>query len=284
MRERIIKWSSFVLSFFVVLSMVGVASAQTVPLVYVNPQVIIANPGEVFTVDVNVQDVVNMYSWGMKLEYDPNVLQVNSVAEGPFLKSQPGGSAFVHSIFFGYIDAGATTLGLYPGVSGSGTLWTVTFEVKDLGAFIFDLYDTQLLEYVPPLTQIPHDVQDGSFETTWTADLVKRSAFPAYHHFDVSKAGPFQTLTGRVKNLSPMPLLVYVAFEVVRDDGFVSTVNTDPVSIPSGSQQDLSANFGPLTSADAGKYYVSAKAMFSFAGDTESPGDKTKTFSFAVVP
>jgi hypothetical protein len=284
MRETVIKWSSFVLSFFVVLSMLGVASAQTVPLVYVNPQATIANPGDVFTIDVNIQDVVNMYSWGMKLDYDPNVLLILSVTEGPFLQGQPGGSAFVYSIFFGYIDAGATTLGLYPGVSGSGTLWQVTFEVKDLGAFDLDLYDTQLLEYVPPLTPIPHDVQDGSFETTWTANLVKRSAWPSYHHFDISKAGPYQTLNGKVKNLGPMALLVYVSFEIVRGDGFVSTVNTDPASIAPGSILDLSASFGPLTNADVGKYYVSAKAMYSFAGDAVSPGEKIKTFSFAVVP
>jgi hypothetical protein len=284
MRGKVIRWFSLVLSFFVVLPMLGAVFAQTLPLVYVNPQVTVANPGDVFTVDVNIQDVVNMYSWGLKLEFDPAILLVIDVDEGPFLQGQPGGSAFVYAVKSDYVDAGATTLGLYPGVSGSGTLMQVTFEVTDTGACDLVVFGSQLLEYVPPLTPIPHDVQAGSFETTWSANLVKRSAWPSYHHYDISKAGPYQTLNARVKNLGPVALWVYASFEVVRGDGFVSTVNTEPVSVVPGAQVDFAGNFGPLTNADVDKYYVSAKAMFSYAGDSWTAGEKIKTFSFAVVP
>ena len=53
------------------------------------------NAGDVFTINFNVVDAVDLTSWQFDLAYDPTILQANSVTEGPFLSST--GSTLFHS-------------------------------------------------------------------------------------------------------------------------------------------------------------------------------------------
>lgn len=275
---------SLVLLLVVALSIVGVAYAPvTLASVHVDPEASKANPGEYFSIDVNVEDVVDLFSWGLNIEFNPNVLEAVSATEGPFMAGQPGGTSFVKKIHLTYILLGCTTLGAYPGVSGSGTLATITFHVKDAGKSVLDIDEESCKLLDSTITAIAHTVTDGYFYTD-RADLLRRSAWPAHHHFDVSKHAPNQTLYAKVKNLAPLDLHVYVNFDIVRDDAYVTTVTTDETVITPDTLMELSADFGPLTDADAGKYYVSATAWYSWTGYHYTQGEKLKTFSFAVVP
>ena len=281
------------LSLVVALSIAGVVYAPvTLASVYVDPEENTANPSESFSIDLNVKDVVDLFSWGISMKFNPNVLEVAyrmvgttkvyNITEGPFLQDQPGGTTFVAKGYLTYINVGCTSLGAYPGVSGSGTLCTVTFLVKDSGKSDLDIYKSDLLDST--LTKMNHTVSDGHFYTTARADLLRRSAWPAYHHFDVSKHGPNQILHAKVKNLGPTELHVYVRFDIVRDDALVATVTTDTIVVTQDTIIEFAADFGPLTDADAGKYYVSATAWYSWSGYYFTQGEKLKTLSFAVVP
>lgn len=290
MRGKHTKWLSLILSLVVASSIVSLVSAPvTLPLFYVDPEENVANPCENFTIDINVQDVVDLYSYGIKVRFNRYVLEVTDVTEGPFIKEQTTGTgtAFVAKIYATYIDVGCTTLGLVPGVSGSGSLFNVTFHVKDAGKSDLDMYYSVPLNST--LKQIDHDSASGYFYTTAAADLVRRSAWPEHHHFVVHKDEDFngtcanQTLFGKVKNLGPVDLYVYIGFELVRDDGFVATVTSDVVVATPGAIVELSGNF-ELNSTDAGKYAVSARAYYSWSGSYFAEGEKVKTFSFAVVP
>jgi len=275
------------LSFVFAFSILGVAHAQT-GLVYIDPEESTANPGETFTINVNVQDITALYSYGIKIEFNRFVLDPVSVTQGPFLQDHYS-TGFVAKFFATYVDVGCTTLGSSPGVSGSGMLFNVTFSVLDAGMSELDVFYHVLLD--PTLTEIPTTAASGYFFTTAAANLVKKSSWPEHHHFDVSKDEDYnatsdeanQTLYAKVKNLGPTDLYVYASFEIVRDDGFVAVVNTEVEVVSPGTQVDLSGFF-TVNSTDGGKYAVSTKAMYSWSGMYFTQGAKTKGFSFAVVP
>lgn len=288
MKGKGIKLLSLVILLSIALSVVSIAQAQSTS-VYIDPEENTADPCEEFTINVNVQDVTGLYSYGIKISFNRYVLEVVSVTEGPFI-SDGASTAFVKKIFATYIDIGCTTLGASPGASGSGTLFTVTFHVKDTGTSDLDMYYSVLLD--PSLAQIPHTASNGYFYTTAKASLVRRSAWPEHHHFVVHKDEDYnattdeaqQTLNAKAKNLaSTHDLYVYVHFEIVRDDGYVASATTETVLVNPGVIVELSADF-TVNSTDAGKYAVTAKAYYSWTGTYFTQGDKVKTFSFAVVP
>lgn len=285
MKGESIKWISLIFLFVIGLSIGNITYATPSTLVYVDPAENVANPCEYFDINITVMDVVDMYSWALKVGFNRYVLEVTSATEGPFLKDQVGSTFFIAKIYPEYVDLACSTLGLVPGASGSGVLVTITFHVKDLGECVLDVYDDILLDST--LTEIAHDTADGYFcydHTTITADLVRKSAWPYKHHFVISKHGEYQTLYGKVRNLAPMNLYLKVVFEIVRDDGDVKTVETGASLIAPDAIMDLTGAFGPLAGEDAGRYHVSASCWYSYSGDYWAQGEKIKAFSFAVVP
>jgi hypothetical protein len=286
MKGENIKYLSLILLSILALSLANVASAQALPLIYIDPAENSYNAGESFTVDVNIAEAVDLFSYETKLGYDPNILEPTSIQEGPFIKDQttsPTGTMFSSIYGDNWVYAICVTVGKYPGVSGSGTLFNVTFNVIDPGACDLDLYNSIMLNSTGAL--LSHDSADGYFYTPEYANLVRRSAWPEHHHFDVSKdEDAIQTLTAKAKNLGPIDILIKVSFDIVRDDTLVTTVSSDEILVAPDTIVDFTADFGPLEPADAGKYYVSARAYCSWSGDYWQPGEKVKTFSFAVVP
>lgn len=114
----------------------NVYSAST--KVYVYPSMVGATVGASFTVEIKISDAVDVFSWQFRLEWNATVLDFVSVEEGDFLEDQPGGTIFTNvteqdNIGTDYIVVFCTTLGNWPGVSGLGTLATVTFLVEDVG-------------------------------------------------------------------------------------------------------------------------------------------------------
>lgn len=284
MKGESIKWTSLIFLVVISLSIVNTVHAPAAtPLLYVDPPETAANPCDSFDINITIADVVNLFSWAIKVGFDGNLLTVTNVVEGPFLIDQAGTTFFIKKIYSNYVDCADVSLtGLM--ASGSGVLMTITFHVEDAGCCALDIYDDVLVEKVgTDLVEIPHDTADGSFCTSAEADLVRRSAWPAYHHFVLSKHGENQTLYGKVKNLGPVDLYVKVIFELVRDDGDVETVETDVATVTSDTIMDLTATFGPLTSLDAGRYHVSASCWYSHSGAYWSQGKKIKALSFAVV-
>lgn len=273
------------LAFALVMCLATVTVASAPPLatvVYVDPPVNTGNPCQSFDINITVTDVVDLYSWAIKVGFDGNVLTVTSVTEGPLLKSV-NPTFFIKKIYTHYADVACVTLGAIPGVSGSGTLMTITFHVKEVGDSSLDIYDDQLLDST--LTLIDHTTEDGYFYSLAEADLVKKKAWPEHRHFDVSKdEDAYQNLTGKVKNLGPIDLKVYVEFDLVRDDGYIAVVQTSVVVVSAGTEVDLVAMFGPLMGLDLGKYAVVATCWYSYTGTYWTQGDHRKAFSFTLVP
>jgi hypothetical protein len=108
-----------------------------------------------------------------------------------------------------------------------------------------------------------------------SADLVKKSAWPEHHHFDISKdEDAYQTLYGLVRNTGTADITVWVEFNIYNGSGLVATVSSNSVTLTPGSETVVSGDW----LAVEGKYSVTAQAKWN---DT---GSKVKSFSFSVVP
>ena len=175
---------------------ISVVAASSEATISVNPSQVERNIGESFSVNVSIVDVADLYSWGIKVRWEPRLLEATSITEGPFLKSQ-NPTAFVRQFYNNYIDVGCTTLGPYFGVYGSGTLMTVTFNVTGKGATELEIFYSNLVNsstLLPPTQRlIDHTVEDGYFYTrqpfasfTWTPDSYGRPIVDEPVTFDAS--------------------------------------------------------------------------------------------------
>lgn len=265
----------------IVLNIQSTATAQVTPNVFIDPPESSANPPDTFIISVNITNVEDLYSYDVRIQWNRYLLQCLSANEGPFLSSN-GPTIFLAQIYADYVIVACSFLGGYS-ASGSGTLFTANFKALDIGTCALDIYESTLLD--PTLTPISHTSEDGYFSTTATANLVKKSAWPEHHHFDISKdEDGYQNLTGKVKNLGPIDLKICVEFDLVRDDGYITVAQTPTVVVLAGTEVNLVAMLGPLTNDDVGKYAVNATCWYSYAGDSWAQGTKTKAFSFAAVP
>lgn len=270
-------------------------TAPSETTIYVEPLKVIGKPGEVFTVDINVANVIDLYAYEFKLGFEPhmNVISTTNVDEGDFLKKE-GNTAFAKKIdnFRGYVKVGCTLLGLESGVSGNGTLVTIEFSVLDVGDSVLSLYDTVLLDSA--LSPIDHAVEGGYFSTPAIADLVRRGAWPKRHQFSITKdKDGVQTLYGMVRNLGDGNCYVRVKFEVVDESGqpietFLAknTINGVEIRLTPGNVTTLSVNLWETRDKAwvPGKYYVKSTCSYSAGHTVWESGAKIKTLRFVVVP
>ena len=140
--------------------------AQSEAVIYVSPDMNIWALGASFNITIKIKHAENVYSWQLKLSWDPTVLEVQDVQEGDFLKQ-----GVYKTQFQDYVDneAGNVTLVCFflgeprsSSASGNGTLATVTFYVKEDGYTALPLYNTELLDY--DILKLPHASEDGYFQ------------------------------------------------------------------------------------------------------------------------
>jgi Cohesin domain/PEP-CTERM motif len=140
-------------------SALAMGAAQADPVISLNVNPSPAGVGNTVLVDVNISGAVDLYAYQFSLLFNPAVLQATTSAEGSFLGT--GGTTFFVA---GTVDntLGAvnftlgTLLGLLPGVNGSGTLATLSFNAAALGSSTLGfrdvlLLDSELLEMAPTL-------------------------------------------------------------------------------------------------------------------------------------
>jgi LysM repeat protein len=109
----------------------GIAAAQGGPLVRIDPASSSAAPNQTVVVAVKVDNVTNLGAFELHLQFDPNVLQVTQLTHGGFTTAE----YMLQSTFdnaAGTIDYSTQQVNA-PGVTGSGTLLTVTFQTQNSG-------------------------------------------------------------------------------------------------------------------------------------------------------
>lgn len=154
-----------------IVGMVSLSVAQTAFL-YIDPETTYAQPGDTFSINFDIADVENLCGWQIYLSWDPSVLHLKRVAEGPFLSENGQKPTFFVTSYDdtanGYMLFGDVLLGQVPPTSGRGTLSYGYFSVKQPGSspliYITEgTWRTYLLD--PDINEIPFTKQDGFFTT-----------------------------------------------------------------------------------------------------------------------
>ena len=100
------------------------------------PTVKRTNVGDTFTLDLIVEDVVNLAGWQIDVAFNPRVLEAVSVTEGDFLSKDGANTLFLQGTIN---NAAGTITGIHHvllgdgGVSGAGKLLSITLEGKATG-------------------------------------------------------------------------------------------------------------------------------------------------------
>jgi len=100
-----------------------------------DPPTLTPTKGSTFTVNVMLSGGQNVYSVPVQISYDPNQLQVVNVSNGSFLSQDGQAVALVHrdDPLTGTLQVTATRPPGAGGVSGQGTVMTLTFMAKGTG-------------------------------------------------------------------------------------------------------------------------------------------------------
>jgi general secretion pathway protein D len=133
------------------------------PIISVDPSTPDPTVGQNFTVAVDISNVTDLYAFQFDLGFDPNIVEVDSVTEGPFLTG--GGSTFfvpgtIDNVGGSVSDNADTLLTAISGVSGSGTLAVFDLTALAPGSSSLSAFNTIFLD--SSLSEIDTTVQAGS--------------------------------------------------------------------------------------------------------------------------
>lgn len=136
------------------------------------PPVTSVTVGDVFSVDVRIEDVADLYAFQFDLAFDPAILQVEALAEGTFLADWGNGLAPPAGTFWdpGVVDnvAGSVSLvsnlllgAIAPGdgATGSGVLVSIQFKALAGGTGALTLLNEFLVDSI--LDPIGAQLQGG---------------------------------------------------------------------------------------------------------------------------
>ena len=116
-------------------------NGQDKPAVFlsIHPKEVKLKIGREVTIRVEVHGAKDLFGAPFYLLYNPKALEVLKVNEGAFLKQDGKNTTFLHKVDKekGWIVIGLTRLGDIGGVSGKGTLVTMTFRALWPGRAIF---------------------------------------------------------------------------------------------------------------------------------------------------
>lgn len=166
---------------------------------YVDPASIMdpgLTPGSIFSVNVSVQNVVDLYSWQFYMTWAPSILNLTTVTFGDFLADQPEGTLQNERIVQdeGWCLVAETTMGRYPGVDGSGWLATATFLVIASGETLLDISggDMNLTYYInSDLMKIYPATENGYFSNL----PIEKLSTAVYFNLNLNPVGVGETLT-----------------------------------------------------------------------------------------
>jgi len=103
--------------------------------------------GNSTTIDVTIDTGTDsLYGYQFDILYDPSIVSLTSITEGPFLPSGGATDFFTDVSVSGDGFVLATLLGNIPGVTGSGTLFSLTFTGVSVGTSAVTLDNVNLID------------------------------------------------------------------------------------------------------------------------------------------
>ncbi|MCX8095494.1 MAG: PQQ-binding-like beta-propeller repeat protein [Caldisericia bacterium] len=114
------------------------------------PSQINVTNGEQFNVDININNVTNLVSLNLYIIFDPSLIQVEEIKLGNFLSSDNITPIFSYKIY--NLEGYLILQGVRPqikGVSGNGTLFTITFRSIKEGDLNLKIANLNLYNTIP---------------------------------------------------------------------------------------------------------------------------------------
>ena len=131
--------------------------------------------GDTFTVQLGIENVVDLAGWQFDIAFDPAVLEVLEVKEGDFLKREGATTFFQKGVInnrSGRITGFSSARLSEGGVSGMGDMLSVSFKAKAEGKTQLTLRNFQLADITgTPISAGPHDVEIVIAERLITGDV-----------------------------------------------------------------------------------------------------------------
>jgi len=237
------------------------------------PEVLGIVPGESFNVSINAVNVVGVYNWTLKMRWTASLLNATGVVEESFL-SDAGITGFTSSVdqSGGTLYVNATLTGApSEGVSGNGTLATITFSAETRGSTDLELFDVRL--YKQDGLVSPAAVESSSFTNTQRDASIIDSSISSN---SVSK-GQKVDITVVVKNNG------------VENETFTVRVDYDSQSVRSvtvnnlvpGATQTLSYEWD-TSNVEPRTYTIKATIVETIPGEVNK-ADNTRTIGTVTV-
>jgi len=129
-----------------------------------------AQIGNIIEVQLSVDNVQNLFGWNLNLTWNPQVLNLTNIQEGPFLSNAGstlctwGPSLSPTSRSQGYLNSTGCILLEAQSVDGSGVLATLSFQIIGTGVSPVSIEGTQLINPSPTgvLNYIPVTLNSGT--------------------------------------------------------------------------------------------------------------------------
>jgi len=253
---------------------INVASSSPNTYFFVDPpEVMDVQPGNTFSIRINVSEALPTYSWEFYLDWDRTLLNVSGIKEGDFLhrwEQDPFDPNVWHPKYptsFAYTplnesnDEGemliyCTLVGNLPvseWATGNGWLATLNFTVKDRGRSFLNLNNTRLWDHI----------DDTGYPASTYYDNVD-GFFSNFHEIAVTRVTATPT---EVTIPNPVSINVTIKNEGDFSENFNVTAYYD--SIPIEKRADITLNSGANTTLSlqwnttfvaAGTYTIKAEA------------------------
>ena len=112
-----------------------ISPAYTEGVLYLEPANLTVTPGKDFTVELRATSITNLKGYSVTLSYDPALLSLQEVVEGPFFSAK-GKTFFYKKVddTQGTVLIDCAILGPELNVSGEGTLATLSFTCLKAGS------------------------------------------------------------------------------------------------------------------------------------------------------
>ena len=107
--------------------------AGTAGVLYLEPANLSLTPSQDFTVELKVTSITNLKGYSVTLSYDPTLISLKEVTEGPFFSAK-GKTFFYSKEENGTILIDCALLGTDLSISGEGTLATLSFTSLKAGS------------------------------------------------------------------------------------------------------------------------------------------------------
>jgi hypothetical protein len=134
-------------------------------VISVSPSSLSVAMDENFTVAISISTAEEIYAFQLDLLFDPNVLSTTKadVVEGNFLKKDGASTFPVIQLEDGTLTIAFTRFGVQTGVSGTGTLVTITFKAIGVGTTALNLDNVKVVD--PNVNSVePVSVNDGTVQ------------------------------------------------------------------------------------------------------------------------